>query len=320
MHRLAAWGVALALAALADIPQPRADEYPSRPIRWIIGFPPGSAADITARLVGNEISKTLGQQVVIEARPGAGSSLAGEVVARAAPDGYTLYMGTLSNVTNSAVQTNLRFDFIKDFAPILNLTGMPLILVAHPSVPANNVQELIALAKAKPGELAYGSVGAGTVGHLGMELIAQRTGTKFVHVPYPGSPQQSTDLVAGRISMALVVGSTVLPHVRAGRLKMLATCSSQRLAPDVPLVSESLVPGFDCAVWFGMVAPAGTPRPIIDKLAAAANAALKVEEVHNKFKAGDFEPLGGDPDTFAKQIVSDTAKWMDAAKAAGLRN
>lgn len=319
MKRLAILGLMLALTAPLPATAVQADEYPSRPIRWIIGFPPGSAADITARLVGSEMSKTLGQQIIVEARPGAGSSLAGEAVARSAPDGYTLYMGTLSNVTNSTVQTNLRFDFIKDFAPIVNLTGMPLILVAHPSLPANNVQELIALAKAKPGELAYGSVGAGTVGHLGMELVAQRTGTKFVHVPYPGSPQQSTDLVAGRIAMALVVGSTVLPHVRAGRLKMLATCSSQRLAPDVPLVSEILVPDFDCAVWFGLVAPAGTPRPIIDKLAAAANAALKVEDVRTKLKAGDFEPLGGNPELFGKQIVADTAKWMDAAKAAGLR-
>jgi tripartite-type tricarboxylate transporter receptor subunit TctC len=319
MKRLAVLSLSLALSALAFLPQASADEYPSRPIRWIIGFPPGSAADITARLVGNEMSKTLGQQVIVEARPGAGSSLAGEAVARSAPDGYTLYMGTLSNVTNSAVQTNLRFDFIKDFAPIVPLTGMPLVLVVHPSVPAANINELLAAAKAKPGELSYGSVGAGTVGHLGMELISQRTGIKLVHVPYPGSPQQSTDLVAGRISMALVVASTVMPHVQAGRLKALASCSSKRIAPDVPIIAEGLVPGFDCAVWFGLVAPAGTPRPIINKLAAAANAALKVPEVQSRLKAGTFEPLGGDPETFAKQIASDTAKWTDAAKVAGLK-
>jgi tripartite-type tricarboxylate transporter receptor subunit TctC len=174
----------LALCAVAAGPQANADTYPSRPIRLIIGFPPGSAADITARLVGDVMSRTLGQQIIVEARPGAGSNIGAEFVARSPADGYTLFIGTLSNVTNAVTNANLRFDFAKDFAPITPLTGLPLILAVHPSLGVSSVSELIALAKSKPGELTYGSVGPGTVGHLAMELISTRTGVKLVHVPY----------------------------------------------------------------------------------------------------------------------------------------
>jgi len=236
MQRIAVFALTLVLTAVAAVPQANADSYPSRPIRLIIGFPPGSAADITARLVGDVMSRTLGQQVVVEARPGAGSSIAAEFVAHSAPDGYTLFIGTLSNVTSAVTSYNLRFDFAKDFAPVAPLTGLPLILAVHPSLSLSSVGELIALAKSKPGELTYGSVGPGTVGHLAMELISARTNIKLVHVPYQGSPPQVTDLVAGRLSMALVVASTVMPHVEAGRLRALASGSAKRprIAPNIP--------------------------------------------------------------------------------------
>ena len=198
MQRIAVFALTLALAAVAAVPQGNAQSYPERPIRLIIGFPPGSAADITARLVGDAMSRTLGQQIVVEARPGAGSSIAAEFVARSPADGYTLFIGTLSNVTNAVTSSNLRFDFVKDFAPIAPLTGLPLILAVHPSLGVSSVKELFALAKSKPGELTYGSVGPGTVGHLAMELLSVRTNIKLVHVPYQGSPPQVTDLVAGR--------------------------------------------------------------------------------------------------------------------------
>jgi len=219
MQRIAVFALTLVLTAVAAVPQANADSYSSRPIRLIIGFPPGSAADITARLVGDVISRSLGQQVVVKARPGAGSSIAAEFVAHSPADGYTLFIGTLSNVTNAVTSSNLHFDFAKDFAPVAPLTGLPLILAVHPSLNLSSVGELIALAKSKPGELTYGSVGPGTVGHLAMELISVRTNIKLVHVPYQGSPPQVTDLVAGRLSMALVVASTVMPHVEAGRLR-----------------------------------------------------------------------------------------------------
>ena len=322
MPRAVALLLTLVLTVVATAPQARADDFPSRPIRLIIGFPPGSAADITARLVGGAMSQTLGQQVVVEARPGAGSSLAAESVVRAPADGYTLYMGTSSNVTNAAIgSANLRFDFVKDFVPVTSLTGLPLILAVHTTLGVSNVKELIALAKSKPGELTYASVGHGTVPHLSTELFALRTHIKLVHVPYQGSPPAVTDLLAGRVSVMLGVASTIMPHVEAGRLKGLASGSAKRphIAPNLPTIAEAALPDFETSVWFGLMAPAGTPRPVVDKLAAAAIAALKSDEIVTKLKASGFEPLGGPPEEFAKFIARETAKWSDAAQAAEMK-
>jgi tripartite-type tricarboxylate transporter receptor subunit TctC len=321
MQRIALLGLTLALTIVAAAPQGHADDFPSRPLRLIIGFPPGSAADITARLVGSSMSETLGQQVVIEARPGAGSSLAAESVVRAPADGYTLFIGTSSNVTNAAISSNLRFDFVKDLAPITPLTGLPLIMAVHPTLGVSSVKELIALAKSKPGELTYASVGQGTVPHLSTELFALRTGTKLVHVPYQGSPPAVTDLLAGRVSVMLGVASTIMPHVEAGRLKALASGSAKRphIAPNLPTIAESGLPDFETSVWFGLMAPAGTPRAVIDKLNAAANKALKSDDVVAKLRAQGFEPLGGPSDAFAQFIGRETVKWTAAAEAAGLK-
>jgi tripartite-type tricarboxylate transporter receptor subunit TctC len=321
MQRIAILGLTLALTALAAVSPGNTDEFPSKPVRLMIGFPPGSAADITARLVGDSMSRTLGQQVVIEAKPGAGSSIAAEFVARSPADGYTLFIGTSSNVTNAVISSELRFDFVKDFAPVTPLTGLPLILAVHPSLGVANLQELIALAKSKPGELTYASVGPGTVPHLSTELFALRTNTKLVHVPYKGSPPAVNDLLGGRVSIMLGVASTIMPHVQAGRLKALASGAAKRphIAPDVPTIAEAAVPGFDNSIWFGLLAPAGTPRPVIDKLNAAALKALKDGDIVAKLKTAGFEPLGTSPEEFAKLIASDVVKWGDAAKAAGLR-
>ena len=321
MQRLAVLGLALVLTAVAAAPQGRADEFPSRPMRLIIGFPPGSAADITARVVGAAMSETLGQQIVVESRPGAGSSIAAESVVRAAPDGYTLFIGTSSNLTNAAISSTLRFDFAKDFAPVTPLTGLPLILAVHPSLGVASVKELIALAKSKPGELTYASVGVGTVPHLATELLQVRSNIKLVHVPYQGSPPAVTDLLAGRVSMSLIVASTVMPHVEAGRLKGLASGSAKRphIAPNLPTMVEAGVPDFETGVFFGLMAPAGTPRTVIDKLAAAANRALKSDDVVAKLRAQGFEPLGGSPEEFAQFIAREAAKWEAAAQAAGLK-
>jgi len=321
MQRLVFLALTLVMSAVAAVPRVNADNYPSRPIRLIVGFPPGSAADITARVIGDVISRKLGQQVLVEVRPGAGSSIAAEYVARSPADGYTLFMASLSNVTNAVTNSNLPFDFVKDFAPVASLAGLPLILAVHPSLGLSSVDALIALARARPGELTYGSVGPGTVGHLAMELISARKNIKLVHVPYPGSPPQVTDLVAGRVSMALAVASTLMPQVAAGRLKALASCSAKRprIAPNIPTISEMLVPGLDCTVWFGLMAPASTPRAVIDSLAAVATTALKSEDVVAKLTAPGFEPLGGSPEEFAQLIARGMVTWADAAEAAGLR-
>jgi tripartite-type tricarboxylate transporter receptor subunit TctC len=317
MRRLTVWPLILALTALAAAPQARAGDFPSQPPRLIIGFPPGSAADITARLVGAHMSETLGQQLVIESRTGAGSGIAAEFVARAPADG----IGTSSNLTNAAINPNLRFDFARDFAPVTPLTLLPLILAVHPSLGVASVQELVALAKSKPGELTYASVGIGTVPHLSTELFAVRTHIKLVHVPYQGSPPAVTDLLAGRVSMMLGVASTILPHIESGKLKALAFSSAKRahVAPNVPTMIEAGLPDFEAGVWFGLVAPAGTPRAIIDKLAAAANDALAANEVAAKLRAQGFEPMGGPPHDFAQFIARETVKWTAAAEAAGLR-
>ena len=321
MQRIAFLALTLAMSAVAAVPKGNAENYPSRSIRLIVGSPPGSAADITARLVGDFMSRTLGQQVVVEARPGAGSSIAAEFVTRSPADGYTLFIASLTNVTNAVTSSNLQFDFVKDLAPVVPLTGLPLILAVHPSLGVSSVDALIALARSKPGELTYGSVGPGSVGHLAMELISVRTNIKLVHVPYPGSPPQVTDLVAGRLSMALAVASTVMPHVEAGRLTALASGSAKRprFAPNIPTIAEVLLPGFECSVWFGLMAPAGTPRAVIEKLAVTANAALKSEDVIAKLAASGFEPLGGSREEFAQLIARGMVTWAAAAKAAGLR-
>jgi tripartite-type tricarboxylate transporter receptor subunit TctC len=320
---LAAVAAATAMAAAPRVfaQQQSADNYPSHPVRLIVGFPPGSAADINARLIGDVMSRTLGQQLVVETRPGAGSSIAAELVARSPADGYTLFLSSLSNVTNAVTSSNLRFDFTKDLAPIALLTGLPLILAVHPSLGVSSVDELIALARSKPGELTYGTVGPGSVAHLAMELISVRKGLKLVHVPYPGSPPQVADLVADRLSMALAVASTVMPHVQAGRLVALASGSAKRprIAPNIPTISEVLLPGFESTVWFGLMAPAGTPRPVIDKLATAANGALRSEDTVAKLVAAGFEPLDGTPEEFAQVIARGMVTWAAAAKAAGLR-
>jgi tripartite-type tricarboxylate transporter receptor subunit TctC len=314
-------GLTLALTAAAAVPQGRAGDFPSQPLRLIIGFPPGSAADVTARLVGAHMSETLGQQVVVESRTGAGSNIAAEFVARAGADGYTLYIGTSSNLTSLAINSNLRLDFAKDFAPVTPLTLLSLILAVNPSLGVSSMQEFVALAKSKPGELTYASVGVGTVPHLSTELFSKRTGIKLVHVPYQGSPPAVTDLLAGRVSMMLGVASTILPHVEAGRLKALAQSSSKRAhaAPNVPTMVEAGLPDFEAGVWFGLVAPAGTPREVIDKLSAAANKALASDDVAAKLRAQGFEPMGGPPDEFAQFIARETVKWTAAAEAAGLR-
>src|SRR5262245_7209349 len=320
-QRIALFVSIVALTALVALPQGRAGDFPSQPLRLIIGFPPGSAADITARVVGAAMSESLGQQVVVESRPGAGSSLAAEFVARAPADGYTLFIGTSSNLTNAAISSNLRFDFAKDFAPVTPLTVLPLILAVPPSLGVSSVGELIALAKSKPGELTYASVGPGTVPHLSTELFSVRANVKLVHVPYQGSPPAVTDLLAGRVSMMLGVASTIMPQVEAGRLKALASSSAKRahIAPNVPTMAEAGLPDFEAGVWFGLMAPAGTPRGVIEKLSGAANGALASEEVIGKLRVQAFEPLGGSSDEFAQVIARDSVKWAAAAEAAGLR-
>jgi tripartite-type tricarboxylate transporter receptor subunit TctC len=314
--------VVLLVSALVACAAPaRADDYPSRPVRIMVGFIPGSAADITARVLGNGLGKLLGQQFVVENKPGAGSSLAGEFSARAPKDGYTLYLGSSATITNLALTVNPSFDMVKDFAPIALATTAAVILVVHPSTGVKSVRELIALVKSKPGEILYASTGVGTAPHLAAEMFDTRAGVKMVHVPYQGSPQAVTDLIAGRTSVMFSPASAVIPQVEAGKLTALASAAATRpsIAPDLPTMAEAGMPDFDTSIWFGLMAPAGTPAEIIDKLARAVPEAIRSNEAQTALKSQGFDPLSGGPQEFARFIVAETAKWNEAAREAGLK-
>jgi tripartite-type tricarboxylate transporter receptor subunit TctC len=312
---------ALACAAGLTASACLADDYPARPIRVVVGFSAGSGADISARVVGQRMGQILGQQFVVENKTGAGSSLAAEQVARAPKDGYTLLMATIANVINAVVSPNLSFDFRKDFAPVVRLTTTPNILVVHPSVGVKSVKELIDLAKAKPDELSFASSGVATGTHLAAELFKVMTGVKMVHVPYAGSPQAVTDLLAGRVQVFFSPASTVLQHVREGKLVALASTEAKRaaLAPDLPTMGEAGLPGFESGLWFGLVAPSGTPKEIIDKLARAGNEALKADEVGKTLAPQGIDLVGGSPEEFARYLDGEMKRWATVAEAAGLK-
>jgi tripartite-type tricarboxylate transporter receptor subunit TctC len=320
VQRLAAAAIIVGLAATTST-SAGADEYPSRPVRLIVGFTPGAAADITARVLASRMSQLLDQQLVVENKPGAGSNLAADFVSHAAKDGYTLLLGTSANLTNAVITPNLGFDFVKDFTPIALATAAPVILVVNPSLGVDSVSELIALAKSKPGQILYASTGVGAAPHLSGELFNARAGIQTVHVPYQGSPQAVADLLAGRVSMMFSPASAVMPHVKAGKLKALASASAKRpgIAPDLPTMAEAGLSDFDTSIWFGLMAPAGTPQPVVDRLEHAVNEALKSDELVAKLGAQGFDTLGGTSSAFARTIATDIERWTVAARAAGLK-
>ncbi len=294
-----------------------AQNYPKQPIRIVVGFGPGSAADVLARLVGKQMEAKLGQPIVVENRPGNSSMTAAEFVARAPADGYTLFMATIANTLNP-VQMHTAFNLGSDLAPVALLGVVPNVLVANPSVPANNLKELIALAKSKPESLTFGSSGVGTAGHMAAELFNQSVGTNIVIVPYQGGSNQSVvDLLAGRIKLMFGVAVTMAPYVATGRLKALAVAQQKRAAimPDVPTLAEAGMPGYDAGIWIGLLAPKGTPAAIVDKLAGAADDGLKVAQVEATLKKQGTDPIGGTPKEFADYIKADIAKWTKALAA-----
>jgi tripartite-type tricarboxylate transporter receptor subunit TctC len=315
--------IALALAAcVAAIPS-RSDDYPSRPVRIVFGFGPGSSGDVMSRVLAQRMSQDLGQPFIVEGKPGANGQLGAAQVARAPNDGYTLFLASVSNATNVAITPASATDLAKELTPIVLVATVPSILVVHPSLGVANVQELIALAKAKPDQLFFGSVGVGSPPHLAGELFKVMAGVKLVHVPYAGgSGQAATDLIAGRISMVFSPASTIAPHIAAGSVKALAAATAKRagLFPGLPTIAEAGLPGFDSGIWGGLMAPAGTPRPVIDRLARAADDALKTPEVQSVLRNAGIDPLGGTPGDFAELIQAEIEKWAKVAKAAGLSN
>ena len=305
----------LSCIALAQV------SYPSRPIRLIVGFTPGAASDVVARFFAKGAAPIIGQQVVVENKPGAGSSIAAKYAARSANDGYTLFLLALSTLTNEIANPALGMDIVKDFAPIARLASGPYVLVVNRDTDVHNVSDLIALAKSKPGQVLFGSVGAGSLPHLCAEMFAQRAGVKLTHVPYPGSPQVITDLMAGRITMAFENAIAVVGEVAAGKIKALATTASKRpnVLANVPTIAEAGMPDFDVSLWFGVMAPAGTSRPVIDKLAATAHEAMQVPDTVEMLRKQAFEPFDLGPDAFAPFIRSEIIRWSEVAHIAGLK-
>ena len=317
--RFLAW-LLVGIAALSAHPT-RAEDYPTHPVRIIIGFGAGAAADTPARLLGQKFSDALGQQFLIENKPGAGSNVAAEYVARSPNDGYTIFMATAAQTNYAGMTIKPTYDVVKDFAPIVRVASVPNILVATPSLGVSNLKELIALAKQKPGQIFFASSGVGTTTHVAGELINIMAGIKLVHVPYPGSAQALTDVMTGRIQLWFAPASAVVQQIRDGKLKAIAVTTAQRasIAPDVPTMAETGLPGYDLGLWFGLLAPAGTPKPIIDKLAHVANEALKSNDVIEPLRKIGIEPVGGSPEDFARYIDAEVKKATDVAVAANLR-
>ena len=299
-----------------------AQGYPVKPIRVIAAFPPGSVSEILGRVVGQKLTEAWGQPVVVETRPGAGGTIAADAVAKAPADGYTLLMGSSAELTvGPNLYSKLAYDPLKHFAPVILVAVVPNLLVVHPSVPATTVKELVAVAKAKPGQLNFASSGNGTTGHLAGEMLKAMAGIDMVHIAYKGSPPALTDTLGGQTSLMFGPIVTALPHARAGKLRALAVSSPKRsaAAPEVPTMIEAGFPDFEASIYFGVSAPAGIPREIVARLNAEIGKALGVPEVRQTLLRQGAEPLGGTPEAYAAHIKAELAKWAKVVKISGAR-
>ena len=313
--------IVVLLSAFAASTGHAQDSYPSRPIRIIVPTAPGGGSDTGARLIAGELNKRWGRPVVAENRPGAGTIVGSEIVAKAPADGYTLLMSPSTLATNPASYKKMPYDAIRDFAPITQTLYVPNLIVTHPSLPAKTVKEFIALAKARPGEILYASAGHGTNPHLTVELFTTMAGIKLAHVPYKGSGPGIVDLIGGRVAMMATSSMTVvLPHIRAGRMRALGVTTAKRMQvlPDLPTIAEAGVPGYESVQWSGLLAPAGTPREIIDKLNKEVVAILRLPEITQRLAAENFEVVASAPHEFAQLIKTETVKWAKVAKIAGI--
>ena len=297
-----------------------AQPYPTRPPRLVVPFPPAGATDVLARLVGEELGRRLGQPVVIENRPGAGGNIGAQLVARAAPDGYTLLMAPTSIYAIAmTLYQEPGFDIARDFTPVSTLANVPHVLVAHPSLPASNLKELVALAKARPRELAIASQGIGTVSHLEAEMLQQMAGIELTHVPYKGSSPALVDLLGGRTQIMFDSIASAMPQVRAGKLKAMAVAAERRASvlPDVPTVAEAALPGYRAESWLGILVPARTPRAVVERLNRELNALLADPKVRQTLVERGFEPQASTPEQFVERIRGDLLAWAKVVKAAG---
>lgn len=307
-----AWSLSAAASAQA---------YPSKPIRFIVPFAPGGGNDLVARLIGQKLAATWGQQVVVDNRPGAGGNIAAEITARAAPDGHTVFQFNVANAIAASLYRKLAYDPIRDFAAVTQIGAAPFILVVHPALRTQTVQEFIALAKAQPGRLNYGSSGNGGASHLLTELFKTMSGTDLVHIPYGGAGPALNDLLAGQVQVMFAIPATALPHVKAGRLRALGVSSPQRssIAPELPTVSESGVKGFEGSAWYGVVVPARTPPAIVSKINGDIVRILQQSEFKDRLSNQGVDLVGSTPEQFAQFIKSEISKWSRVVRISGAK-
>jgi len=293
-----------------------AQAYPNKPVRLIVPYTSGNT-DTTARIFGAKLAERLGQQVVIDNRPGAGANIGAEIAARSAPDGYVLFYASLSHAINASLYHKLGYDLVRDFAPVALLISSPYILTVHPSVPAQNVKDLVALAKARPAQLNYAS--SGSTSHLAVEYLSTLAGIKMNHVPYKSGAPATVAIISGQIEVALASASASMPHIKSGKLRGLGISTAKRSpqAPDLPTISEAGVPGYDVSTWHGVSAPAGTPKEIIARLNAESVALLKQPDVIDRYRAVDSDTLGSTPEQFGAHIRNEIQKWAKVVKDSG---
>jgi tripartite-type tricarboxylate transporter receptor subunit TctC len=307
-------------AVLVALPAAAAD-YPARPVRLVVSFAPGGSVDMVARLLAAKLAERWAQQVVVDNRAGAGGNVSAELVARAQPDGYTLYLCSASLVVNPGLYARVGYDPVRDFAPVSLVATVQSVLVAHPALPAKSVKELIALARSRPGQINYASTGSGTSGHLIMELFKTMAGIDLLHVPYKVIGQAQADIISGQVSLWFPTAPGALPHIQAGRIRALAVAGARRsdALPGVPTVAEAGVTGFDAATWYPLLAPAGTPRAIVDKVHRDLLQVLGQPDVRERLAGAGIEIVGSSPEELARHIRSEIPKWARVIKQSGAR-
>ena len=310
----------IVLAALCALPA-AAQNYPSRPIRLVVGFAPGGGVDINARMLAPRLAEYLGQQVLVENKPGAGTNIANEFVARSAADGYTLLINTAAVAINMSLYRNLPFDTLRDFAPVSVFSESPNVVVVNAKLPVANVKDLVDLARKSPGKLNYSSAGVGTTQHLSAELLKLRTNTLIVHIPYKGTAPSLTGLIAGEVDLTFANIPAIQAHVKSGRLRALATTGARRDAqlPDVPTMKEAGVEGVDVTVWYGVLAPAATPREIVHTIAAAVTRATRDPDTRKRMLEQGADPVGSTPEEFGKLLREEVARWAEVVRVSGAR-
>jgi tripartite-type tricarboxylate transporter receptor subunit TctC len=296
-------------------------DYPTKPIRWVVPFPPGGAMDVIARTLGQKMSESLGQQLVVDNRPGAGGLIGSDLVAKAAPDGYTMLIVSVGQAVNPSLYPKVPFDSIKDFEPVSLVAIVPNVLVVNPSVKANSVTDLIALAKARPGKLTYASAGNGTSIHLAGELFAEMAKVDILHVPYKGSGPAVTDLIGGQVDLMFDSITSAKPHIEAGKLRALGVTTAKRSSalPEIPTISESGVKGYEMSPWFAVFVPAKTPKPIVERLHSEISKAMKLPDVQARFAAIGAEPVGSTPGELAAYLKAETERWTKIIRERGIK-